>query len=959
MTASPGPARLRGWHRLVALASLGAALASFVACGTLPVIGENVCGNGVLEAGEACDGPQPSGQACATDCQAFSCGARTDEAGIETILGCPAGLACGIDNTCFGATGTLLPVSATFRGSADHLTTLGIQTGHPRTLIAQTSDVFGRGRPRFLGFEPDGSAGTDSTVLTSLGALGNVRLDDDKTEKLFGTVPGGTVVITAPGDGTVFSESFSTFASLPGPTRVALVRRPSEAYDDGLLLTTERAPSGEDQIVGLPQDVRNTAPVLRFPGNARDLLRVASVPDKATETTTGCSPLLVGLAGQVDILRASVCERSSTGVQLRLSDEPNGILAAHATPVLRQPYPLQDGPFLALVDEDDYPDVVSVVQLPSAAQPADDEEDLQGRAFTVGFGGPDGWGSAPPGEPNRAVGDATVLGIVARRLSSERGSLGRPLAVADFASKPSPSEALDPSAAWTTTTTNGDSVDDHGLLVAFERGVGVARFARPNLASAKTNPALSFSISYLRSSSWTTATIGSINGDDIPDVVGGSRNDTDLDVLRGSGGLLFSVATIATGSTTEALTVGDFDGDLVNDIAFSSSLLDASGTTDSTLSVVYGRRTATPDPTVLVARYANTTIDQVAAAELAIPGTAVDFTAELAVVTSDGNGQNNAVSVLRGDGNRLPISPLSLSAAGGISGETLATVAVRTSAAEDTNRFVMIGDSGPDGIFLWRETTAAGATERVVQLPDCATEVDQTAPTADTSVRLRRASGVAVDLDQDGVDEVVAAVSCQNGKFLYLFALNGDSWSVQGGGAAWPIVSPADSPSSGEAGTTEIGAITLSSGDVDQDGFADVLAQLDGTGPARRADVRTLVYFGNGSRGETMLPGASPLELRVDDAAVVTTTFLGRSSLAGAAKTLVVATREAAFLSANDPGARDFRYTRLAVGSAATSTGDRIDIRTIHGADVTGDAVDDLIVTDSSGIHLYPGGAHR
>jgi hypothetical protein len=936
-------------------------LGTVAGCGTLPVIGENICGNGVLEPGEACDGPQPTGRACAADCLAFTCGASNGENATTANATCPEGLACGIDDTCFGAVGVLLPVATTVRGSADRFTTLGIQSNRPRSLIAQTADVFGRGRPRFLGFEPDATLRDDTTVLTSLGALGTLRLDNDKTEKLFGTVPGGTVVITAPGDGTIFSESFSTFASLPGPTRVALVRRPSEAYDDGMLLTTERGADGSEQIAGLAQDGRSSAPVLRFPGNAGDLLRVASVHDLDTESVTGCSPLLLALRGQVDVLRASVCERSADGVRLRTSDEANGILAENAKPMLRQPFPLQDGPFVALVDEDDFPDVVGVVQVPNDGSTAPDEEDLQGRAFTVGFGGPDGWGTAPPGSPDRTLGEAIVVGVVARRLSNERGSLGRPLVVGDFTNSPSPSEALDATSPWTTATSTGDAVGPHGLLVAFERAVGVARFARPTATGGKQTPALSFSISYLRSSSWTTAAIGSVNGDTIPDVVGGSRNDTDLDVLRGSGGLLFSVATIATGTTTEALALGDFDGDLVNDIAFSSSLLDAQGATDSTLSVVYGRRTATPDPVVLVARYPNTTIEQVAAAELAIPGTAVDITAELAVVTSDGNGGNNAVSVLRGDGNRLPISPLSLSAAGGIAGDTLATVAVRTSSADDSTRFVMIGDSGPEGIFLWRETSTAGATERGTRLPDCATEVDATAPASDTSLRLRRASGVAVDLDGDAIDEVVAAVTCQNGKFLYLFALDGDTWTVRAGGASWPIVSPAaatggDDPNDGAA---EVGAITLSRGDIDQDGFVDVLAQLDGTGPSRRADVRTLAYFGNGTSGIDALPGAAPTELRVDDAPVVSTTFLARSSLTGAPKTFVVATREGAFLSANEPGSRAFAYTRLAVGSAASSSGDRIDIRTLHGADVTGDTVDDLIVADSSGIHLYPGASHR
>lgn len=935
----PQPGRGCRARTLLSVARLllagGVGLGAMPGCGDLPAIGANVCGNGVREAGEACDGPQPEGRACANDCAAFVCGTTvTTAAGTSLATGCPEGRSCGIDGTCYAAKGVLGEGAGSLAGAADRFASVQLRAGSPRTVIAQTGDFLGRGKPRFVSFDRDGAIAEDAVLPTSIGALSSVDFERDGREELYGTIPGGTVVLDAPGDGTVSPRSYATFSALPGTTRIAPIARPTETYADGLLLSTESPPDGSKQIVAFPQDSTQAAPVARFPGSADALLATAALPDATAEATTGCSPLIFALEGQIDVLRVDPCERTDQGVKLFQSDERNGKQPLRASPLVRSPLPIVGGPFVLSVDPDTHADVVLIVALPPG-----EGNDTGGQGLAVAFGGDDGFGSAPSG-PGRKLGVAGRVSIVLR----DNARLEHPLSLAQFPREPVAAEAFPANFSWIYAGGKAP-----GVLAAFERGAGLGRWGES--ANGDGAGALVFTIGYTRQSPWTSVALGSINGDDLPDVVGGSADESDFDVLTSSGGPLFSVSSVPTNARIEQLAIADFDGDLVNDVAFSSSDVDSAGATNATLSVVYGRALALPDPLVVVGRYPNATIQQVVGSQFGFADASVDFGSELAVVLASTSAgvSKETVSVLRGDGNRLPLAPLSLTAPMGLSADTITAVAARAASTNGAPRFVMIGDGHANGVDIW-ETDASFGVIRGGPLGSCAGPTGIAAATP----RLRRADAVAVDLDADGLDEVAVSADCgQDGSQTTLFVLSeqGGHWAVRGGNDQRPVQHPTTSGFSARQ-------VNLGAGDVDLDGVPDVLAQVEfqtqgGPGPGeRRSETRTLVYFG----GSGTL-AASPVEIRANDEAIVATSFLSLTS--GGPRRLVAATRNGVFLAKTGaaPGTVNLEPLPLPDDAGVGRPGN--EVRALFGGDFTGDAVDDLVLGNADGFQLFPGLAGR
>jgi hypothetical protein len=559
--------------------------------------------------------------------------------------------------------------------------------------------------------------------------------------------------------------------------------------------------------------------------------------------------------------------------------------------------------------------------------------------FAIAFGGADGFGSRPAG-PARVLGLAERVALLTRRTSGQNAQLGRPLEVAAFPRSRSASETLDSASPW-----GFEAGNQRGLVAAFQRGVGIGRWAEPTVGGGQTIGALSFTIGYTRLSAWTAVAIGSINGDDLPDVVGGSDTESDLDVLTSSESLLFSAGGVATNATTERLAIADFDGDLVNDIAFSTSGVDTAGVTNATLSVVYGRSLALPDPLVVVGRYPGATIAQVIGEQFGFQDASVDFSSELAVVLRGSNAAKETVSVLRGDGNRLPLAPLALTAPRGISADTLTSVPLR-SGPGSAARFMMIGDGRADGIGIWQETAIGQTAIRGGPLTGCIVAGVQADP------RFRRADAVAIDLDGDGADEAVVAAECPTGTdnaanttYLFVLAAGEGGMVVRDGGSTLAVKRP-DDPNA------RVGQATLSAGDVDGDGIPDVLVQLEGVGPQRRADTRTWVYWGTRT---TLSP--TPFELRVGDSPVVATTFLGLET--GARPRLVAASRAGLFVARAGVPAQTLTFDPLPFADASSASTLDDDLRAVFGGDFTGDRVDDLVVADADGFRLFRGASLR
>src|SRR6185369_5207332 len=70
-------------------------------------------------------------------------------------------------------------------------------------------------------------------------------------------------------------------------------------------------------------------------------------------------------------------------------------------------------------------------------------------------------------------------------------------------------------------------------------------------------------------SPWTVAVVGDLNDNGLPDIIAGSSKALNLEFLNNAGGGVFNPSILPTEGPPAYLAIGDFDGDLVNDVAFS------------------------------------------------------------------------------------------------------------------------------------------------------------------------------------------------------------------------------------------------------------------------------------------------------------------------------------------------------------------------------------------------------
>ena len=109
-------------------------------------------------------------------------------------------------------------------------------------------------------------------------------------------------------------------------------------------------------------------------------------------------------------------------------------------------------------------------------------------------------------------------------------------------------------------------------------------------------------------SPWSEALVGDFNNNGKPDVVAASATGIDLDFFNGTGGESVNAFTIRTTTSVRQLAAGDFDGDLINDVAFVQT---GSGSApEDQLSIAFGSISGAPTAPATAARLAG--IEQIA-----------------------------------------------------------------------------------------------------------------------------------------------------------------------------------------------------------------------------------------------------------------------------------------------------------------------------------------------------------
>lgn len=149
---------------------------------------------------------------------------------------------------------------------------------------------------------------------------------------------------------------------------------------------------------------------------------------------------------------------------------------------------------------------------------------------------------------------------------------------------------------------------------------------------------------------WTSARVADLNRDGRLDVVAASSRSVGVDFFNGTGGMHLIPSRLSSNGPVRHLATGDFDGDLVADLAFLETT--AASERDGLL-VAFGNLSGPPSAPVTVARIAQT--EQLAV--LHELGRSVLLVASARTVAGRKRGQ---LAVLEGLGDRLPFAPRQL-----------------------------------------------------------------------------------------------------------------------------------------------------------------------------------------------------------------------------------------------------------------------------------------------------------
>mgnify|MGYP005853878357 CR=1 FL=1 len=443
-----------------------------------------------------------------------------------------------------------------------------------------------------------------------------------------------------------------------------------------------------------------------------------------------------------------------------------------------------------------------------------------------------------------------------------------------------------------------------------------------------------------RTTRWTEAVIGQLNGDGHPDFVAASDEQPDLDFVAGTGKSEFTSSTVTTTGHVSRLAAGDFDGDGILDLALVQGQASAG---EEELAIAYGRLVGPPEAPRSVGTLSGVTLVEATPSE----GTAVDNLGIFLERTSAKPGLVDiAFALLLGSGDRQPLAPLLLGGSE-LPRDTPPNVtrdwvpqAVFAGPIVEPTRVdlvaVAVGYQSrgrrplppPHPVGLWAAKGTPGTldfagAEEVLDLEQLAGGFDST-----ESVVVHSAMG-DVDFPPDGLLEAVVFVESRN---------LGPSLQVIRGGQSGLVGIPLPGVVVGPQNQVDLL-------DVDGDGALDV-ALLSGP----RGQTKLTVYFGDG-KGSFAVPGLALDVPPIDGAPDPDTVAIGATQITtgGTAaggqrlRELALVTRRRVLrvrLRGREIAAVETLLSGLTAGTGITA------------GDFDGDGVEDLAVADGGSIRV-------
>jgi hypothetical protein len=669
-----------------------------LACDDLPAAQDGTCGNKVVDSTEDCDtfATQPGTRCVApgspNQCR-YACGFQQD---TKTTATCPSGMGCGADGTCRASTGTFVAAGQSIGGTFADIAIGDIDGDH-------RDDVVGLGPLDFSTtfFDAKLSSATTVHLARNASSLVHPMLRDI-------TGDGRADLVSGFGSGTLVNLGSASRAFVPTACPSSYIQTLTNAR---MITLGALPPSTGDTLFMMGTYLGLSAIVVLQNGGQGAVFTFLDTPpdDLAGDVVVGhmvenpalspCDELAFGRvdATHVDVYTACVPDGSGGFMYntYSASSPPRSINLPTGATLVR-------GPMLIDVNGDGHLDFLVGASRCSGC----DEVDV---AYGVGDGT---FHSDPLAIPKTAGDDAfSKYPLVSGPL---------PLAMGDV---------------------NGDGVLDQvtptAVLVSHVSG-SVVTFA----PQAKNH-----------GDDWTEAVVADFNHDGMLDVAAGSSASPNLSFFNGNGDGTFAPFTIPSGAV-KFFTVGDFDGDHVNDLAL-DEVASTSDTLGDSLSILFGNAAGAPNAPASMGRFVD--IRHVIAGRFndafgVLPSTKGVLT------TSTPDATTTAFGSFMGQGNRVLRSPANL---------TIPTGSTSLASAIP-HRYALghfVSATAPfdlavidDQIFPARFTP----THRVWILPtdgnggfDDAHAYVVYAPLSD-SVDWSRANIAAIDLDGTGVDQLVA-----------------------------------------------------------------------------------------------------------------------------------------------------------------------------------------------------------
>lgn len=676
-------------------------------CTNLPDLESGECGNGIVEAGEDCDTRDPSCRppgdvlACRLDCS-------PDETGQQPA--CPPGSGCGTDFVCRTPSGELLSGTATPNTGVLSLTLADLDGDRRADVVAS--------QPQNIAvhfFDPEGALASSASLGTAVpwrAAIGQLTADEPAPSE-----PASLVI--ARDDVSVFrgrpdrTLAVTSYASVPvGGDNVryvvadALPANPITGdYQGDEILGCEEMPGGDACML---VDAFALEQLFPLPVHLESFLDTIVVSD--LDPTSACDELAISNPEWDRVSVYTTCHAvGGTWVYKTQNNQYDIALPAGAK--VEQPLESPRLLLAARLNDDQYWDLLVQGSLPAAGGKRE-------RALFVSFG----------------VGDGT------------------------FTSDPSPAGVLH---TFSTFLPGKIPFGRELPLAIAGTGGNQATFVYPNAVYHPTQgesctknvdlPAANFGCTELQSN-WTHAAVADFNGNGIRDVVAYRVGGRKVDFLNGTN-TGFIPFELPLSGEVENVVHGDFDGDLLLDLAFETS--EGLGSSQETaLSVMFGKPFGGPEPAVTLAWFHD--ILQVAVGRLDSVHNAVDPLDDIGVLSKGADGTLSA-ALLSGSTDRQLQSPFSLFYdTSSVSVARQATVGHFDAAGGHADIAVLSGTFSPSSIG----SGGLDETTRLWLLPSSgAAELSLSTATPSDPIDARLlpcgATMVAIDLDGDDVDELV------------------------------------------------------------------------------------------------------------------------------------------------------------------------------------------------------------